>query len=231
MTGSQLNTSCPAISNANKLNLTGYNVQDLTGLEYFGGIDTLIVNSSSLNIIPSFPPSLRYISIGQGIFNQIPQLPFLLDNLAIYNSDLSELPSIPNSVTKLYLPNNNLDSLPILPGGLTRLDVSYNQLTFIDLYNNTELDFLNVLENQLTELDIYHNYKLNSLYADYLLPNYSDLQTFLVLNRLDTTLNEKEEATQLLLEDMVSLIKWILGLLVFLIIAKIISKFQGNPSN
>jgi ABC-type sugar transport system ATPase subunit len=46
-----------------------------------------------------------------------------------------------------------------------------------------------------------------------------------------TTLNEKEEATQLLLEDMVSLIKWILGLLVFLIIAKIISKFQGNPSN
>lgn len=165
MTGSQLNTSCPAINNANKLNLTGYNVQDLTGLEYFGGIDTLIVNSSSLGIIPSFPQSLRYISIGEGIFNQIPQLPFLLDNLAIYNSDLSELPSIPNTVTKLYLSNNNLDSLPTLPVGLTRLDVSYNQLTFIELppnlqylsAENNDIDSISPFPNSLIEIKIWSN--------------------------------------------------------------------------
>ena len=41
MTGNSLNVSCPLVNSTTKINLYGYEVQDLTGVEYFSNLDTL----------------------------------------------------------------------------------------------------------------------------------------------------------------------------------------------
>ena len=72
----------------------------------------------------------------------------------------------------------------------------------------------------MTYLDIFHNPELDSLWGDSTILNYSGLHTFLAINKLKTS----AESINSLIDDTNNIIKWILGLIVFLIIAKIIFK-------
>ena len=69
-------------------------------------------------------------------------------------------------LTDLDLSRNNLTSLDVSNNTvLTSLDVGSNQLTSLDVSNNTMLTSLDVSSNQLTSLDISNNTALTMLYV------------------------------------------------------------------
>ena len=72
------------------------------------------------------------------------------------------------SLTELYCFNNQLTTLDV--SNNTQLKVLYcnnNQLTTLDVSNNTQLTELSCYANELTALDVSNNIQLTGLYCDY----------------------------------------------------------------
>ncbi len=79
----------------------------------------------------------------------------------IYKSDVAE-------ITDLNLLLKQIENLAGIEHfkALQNLDVSYNNLTSLDLSQNTELSFLSVGNNKLTTLDLSENRKIKRLYVN-----------------------------------------------------------------
>ena len=81
-------------------------------------------------------------------------------SLNVYNKDISNLTGIQDFISLTYLNcnSNQLTSLDISQNtNLTDLICNYNQLTNIDVSNNTALTFLSLTGNQLTSIDVTQN--------------------------------------------------------------------------
>lgn len=156
MSGNQMDTTCPAIVNATKVNCNNNNLSSIEGISYFDNLDTL---ECAFNQLTSLPP-----------------LPSGLQRLRCFNNDLAVLPDLPATLVRLDCQYNNLTALPALPPGLTRLETNSNQITALPALP-VSLTYLNCDHNQITSIpslgpgvsEIYCDYnQLSSLPA---LPN------------------------------------------------------------
>lgn len=152
ITGNVLDTNCIDILNETTLNLT--NISDLTGVNFFDGLEMLYCNNSNLTSIPSFPSTVLSIFCNACSLDSLPNLPPNLEFLYCNNNNISELPPLPATLLQLYCSNNNLSSLPLpLPPNLFSLHISGNEFTSLPLLPST-LYNLNVSGNQISVFPI-----------------------------------------------------------------------------
>ena len=123
-------------------------INDLTGIEAFTGIDTLICYNNqltSLDVSKNTALTELYCT-----FN-------LLTSLDVSkNAALTRLECVKNQLTSLDVSKNT---------ALTFLGCYYNQLTSLDVSKNTALITLYCYDNQLTSLDVSKNTALTVLYC------------------------------------------------------------------
>lgn len=134
------------IDTVTKLHVFSKNISDLTGIEDFTSLESLVCEHNNLT----------FLDISQ-------------------NSSLTELSVSGNPLTNLDVSQNtNLDFLQCMNNQLTTLDISknillkhlncsFNQLTALEIFQNTALETLVCNDNFLDSLGISNNPKLISL--------------------------------------------------------------------
>lgn len=176
MSGNLMDTTCALIVNATKVNCQQSNIADITGIQYFDNLDTLICGLQNITFLPpihasllylkasynnylasiaNFPSSLLYIDIQLSSnvisLQSLPPLPPGLTHLNCSGCLLHTLPALPSTLTTLLCGSNPLYTLPALPAGLNILDCHSDSLTSISTLPST-LGSLNCGYNQLTSL-------------------------------------------------------------------------------
>ena len=149
--GWQMDTTCPAIVNGTDVESFNSNIRDLTGIEYFDNLDTLVCSDNQLTSLPLLPSTLVWLDCKS---NQLTSLPSLSGSLTLLDcrwNQLTSLPALPASLIELLCDNNQLTSLPALVGPLTSLSCRYNQLTTLPALPNS-ITWINCHHNQLTSL-------------------------------------------------------------------------------
>ncbi len=147
-------TNSSAVLGLNFIDLYNTGVNDIAGIEYFIGLDTLSYQAGfnqKLNYIPdSLPNSLKYIKLSYHWSTSfVSNLPDSLEYLDISSNQITQLPTLPSKLKYLDCYENKLTSLPALPIGLTHLDFSTNLiLNFPVLPPNIE--FLNCSDTKVT---------------------------------------------------------------------------------
>ena len=110
----------------------------LDGIEYFTGLQVLILENNS-------------------VLTKLPDLTSLnsLRSLSVTSSSLTAVSDLPVSLETLNLNTNKLTTLNVSElTNLTHLDVSVNELTELDVDTNTKLTYLACFTNRMTALDI-----------------------------------------------------------------------------
>ncbi|MGO5023852.1 S-layer homology domain-containing protein [Lawsonibacter sp. LCP25S3_G6] len=174
-----------------KMDLRKMGIRDLSGLEWFRGLEKLNCSENDLVSLELRDfPALTSLTC-----NENPRLSNLvldgvpaLEHLYCFQSNLSQLDlhGVPNlaylawgasPLEELDLSGNpNLNTLHVLGGNLTRADLSHNEKLDTVLWNHTwietldlsyhpNLTYLNCTDNQLTSLDLSGNEKLEAVYA------------------------------------------------------------------
>jgi hypothetical protein len=133
------------------LNVAGYGITDMTGIETFFNLDTLYCGDnhfSSLDV--SSNSALKYLDCSGYLYTSVTPLQSL--NL-----------SACTGLTYLNCGSSKLTSLDLSScTALTYLDCSYNRLTYLDLSANARLEYLNCAANQLICLDLRNNTLIGS---------------------------------------------------------------------
>lgn len=120
------------------LQLSGNNVIDATGIEYFTNLETLSCENSSLS------------SLNVSAFIN-------LERLNCANNQITELIGLNNlnELIALICNNNELSTLDVSnSSNLNYLECGYNQLTNLTLGTSTSYLILDCNNNQLTEIDV-----------------------------------------------------------------------------
>jgi len=112
MSGSQLDTTCAAVLNATSLNVSSLSIANLTGAQYFKGLDTLICSSNSLTSLPALPGSITYLDCSYNQLSSMPSLPASLIYLNCLFNQLTSLPTLPATLRVLLCYQNHLTHLP-----------------------------------------------------------------------------------------------------------------------
>ena len=110
----------------------------LDGIEYFTGLQVLILENNS-------------------VLTKLPDLTSLnsLRSLSVTSSSLTAVSDLPVSLETLNLNTNKLTTLNVSElTNLTYLDVSVNELTELDVDTNTKLTYLACFNNRMNELNI-----------------------------------------------------------------------------
>ncbi len=113
--------------------------------------------------------------------------------LDVGNKNIADLTGIEDFValTELRCNNNQLTTLDVSNNtALTKLNCTYNQLTTIDVSNNTALTSLGVSNNQLTSLDVSNNTALTTLVCGSNQLTTLDVSNNTLLNRLYCSVNQ-----------------------------------------
>lgn len=147
-----------AIEAVTSLNIEKKNLTDISGIEYFTNLTSLVCDENQLTALPV--ENLTNLTLLYCSNNQLTALPVenltQLTNLRCNNNQLTAMPVEKLSqLAVLYCSYNQLTSLPV--GNLTELTVlncDNNQLTALPVGNLTLLEQLNCGTNLLTELDI-----------------------------------------------------------------------------
>ena len=149
------------------LNVSGHNIADLSGIEYFTSLETLHCKANQLTELDVRQNTmLKEIICDQN----------LLTTLDVsHNTELTMLECRMNQLTTLdvshntalevlYTRGNRLTSLNVSGATvLERLDCSNNDLASLDVSQNTALTSLSCGDNQLTMLDVRNNTALKKL--------------------------------------------------------------------
>jgi hypothetical protein len=152
LTGDSINLSCPAVENATKVNITGYEVSNIDVLAQFPNLDTLIAINCGIEAINlPFFYGLKYLNLSYNQISYYFSLPESLEYIDFSNNQLTEIPTLPFFLKYLNCRDNQITSLPNLPQLLTYLDCSYNQLSQFPVMN-TALQHLNTSNNLLTSM-------------------------------------------------------------------------------
>ncbi len=138
------------ISGITDLDVSSYDINDLTGIEDFASLQTLICYNNNLTILD--------VSNNSN-----------LEVLYCFNNQLTNLDVSANTnLTDLRCGGNLLANLTISgAANLTILHCYMNQLTSLNTSTNTNLEELRCYENQLTSLDVSSNLALTSLECDF----------------------------------------------------------------
>lgn len=170
------------------LNLTGFSLENLGGIEAFVNLDTLIcyeTGISTLNVSENTKLEFLYCSLNSlaslDVTNNT-KLTFLhcagndltsldlskntlLKRLDVNRNELTALDVSSNpALTELLCADNSIFSLDVSNNGhLLYLDVGQNQLTSLDFSSNMLLEKLWVYNNQLTGLNVSNNTNLVEL--------------------------------------------------------------------
>src|ERR1043165_3300734 len=75
MNGNQLDTTCSAVLTKKTINCSNKGIADLTGLQYFKNLDTLICYANEMISLPPLPSTLVYLNTGNCRLTSLPQLP------------------------------------------------------------------------------------------------------------------------------------------------------------
>lgn len=171
MSGDSLDTTCPAVVNATSINCTNKGIYDLTGIEYFTGLNYLICKTNHLSSLPSLPAGIVNLDCSNNQLTSLPTLPASLTSLTCKNNQLSSLPALssglafldcssnqltlltvlPSSLLTLYCQTNQLSNLPTLPLNLVALNCSYNSIGFLPNLPGT-ITTIDCNDNLLTTL-------------------------------------------------------------------------------
>lgn len=153
--------SAEELAAVTKLDLSGQNIADLTGIEHFTALESLNVSNNRLTTLDMRANTrLRYLYCATN---------FLTSLDVTRCAELIDLNCERNQLTTLDLSGNpKLQQLYCRHNFLSALDVSHNlELVFIETFDNqlTQFDasmlkklrFLHIDYNRLTELDMSHN--------------------------------------------------------------------------
>ena len=185
-----INGSVPTadISGIKSLDVSNYNITDLTGIEDFTALATLrcynnqltsldVSNNTALTGLYCEENQLTSIDVSNNFalqelycdFNQLTSIDVSNNTaLTILHCGINQLTSIDVSnniaLTGLGCYGNQLTSLDVSNNiALTSLDCDNNQITSLDVSNNTALEFFEPGDNQLTSLDVSNNIALTKL--------------------------------------------------------------------
>ncbi len=173
MEGNMMDTQCESILNSTTLDCSSLDISDLTGIEHFTSLTTLLANfntiselnllpntlinleiiNNNLNSINSFPPSMIKIDITSNeSLVTIPSLPPTLQTLKVSScSGLTSLPELPISLLEFRRDNTTQITINILPPNLVTYYASNCGLTaFPEIPESLEVLGLssNILGNQ-----------------------------------------------------------------------------------
>ena len=159
--GADGSLSAEELAAVTKLDLSGQNIADLTGIEHFTALESLNVSNNRLTTLDMRANTrLRYLYCATN---------FLTSLDVTRCAELIDLNCERNQLTTLDLSGNpKLQQLYCRHNFLSALDVSHNlELVFIETFDNqlTQFDasmlkklrFLHIDYNRLTELDMSHN--------------------------------------------------------------------------
>ena len=150
------------ISSLTSLDVQNIGISDLTGIEDFTALDTLLCNYNQLTSLDvSQNTALTHLHCW---YNQLTSLDVsgcisltylnCMENWELTSLDISGCISL----TELWCSYNELTSLDVSNNtALERLSCASNQLTSLDVSNNTNLEFFSCYNNQLTSLDVSNN--------------------------------------------------------------------------
>jgi hypothetical protein len=190
MSGNQMDTTCFQVVNTTNMNCSGMSIADLTGIQYFVNLDTLMCANNPLTTLSSLPPSLIYLRCNQDQLTSLPPLPNTLRYLECSTNNISSLGPIPATVETLSVVQNNLTSLPTLPASMVYFDCRGNQLTSLPTLPPL-LNYIDCGGNPITSLPaIPSSLRTLMCQSDLLtsLPNLNSLQSFNAQNNQITAL-------------------------------------------
>lgn len=128
-----------------------FNIQNLDGINYFTGLDSLTIRNISLLKLPELPKELKYLDCGINNLSTLPDLPKGLVYFDCSFNNLSSLPTLPTGITDFDCSSNNISNLPLLPNGLKKLNIGSNSISNLpDLHN--ELIHFDCSSNNISHL-------------------------------------------------------------------------------
>jgi len=158
-----------SISSVTSLDVSRSSISDLTGIENFTSLQTLIASRNSLTSVNlSKNTKLTYLDLGT---NQLTALDLntntALDNLDCQKNKLTALDISNNtSLTRLNCASNALTSLNVTANTLlTALATNTNKITSLNIDSNLALQSINCGGNLLTALNVDKNLALKSLWC------------------------------------------------------------------
>ncbi len=134
MNGNQMDTTCAGITDTTSINVSGYNIYDLTGIQYFDNLDTLSCFQNHLTLFPNLPATLRYLICDNNQLTNLPSLPLNLKKLTCHHNLITYLPTLPASLTYLSCSYNQLTNIPVLPNSLTYLFCNNNAISCFPVF-------------------------------------------------------------------------------------------------
>ena len=134
LTGSQLDTTCPAVINATGMSIAAPDlrqIQSIEGVEFFSNLNFLTCSQTSIQTLPKLPKRLKTLYCTNNQINFIGSLPDSLTGFYCYNNKISSLPNLPNTLKYLECFANLITALPALPRGLNTIDCSGNKISVL----------------------------------------------------------------------------------------------------
>lgn len=123
----QMDTTCAGIMNELVVDVSGKNISNLEGIQYFDKLQSLNCQANYIEQLPSrLPNSLYYLIAFYNKLTSLPQLPPTLEMLNVEANFISNLPQLPLGLISLNVKDNQLTSLPEIPSTVTELDASRN---------------------------------------------------------------------------------------------------------
>ena len=163
MTGDVLDTSDPSVQGLTSMNIANAWIEDLDGIQYFTGLQSLQCAGNYLTTMPALPDAIQVLWCGGNDLVSFTSLPASLIHLECMENQLTSLPTLPPALDMLTCYDNQLTSLPALPSSITQIACSDNALTGLPALpaslerllcrNNPLMGILPALPAGLTELN------------------------------------------------------------------------------
>ncbi len=165
--------STDRINTVVSLSIDGLGISDLSGIEDFSALETLICNNNNLSALD--------ISSNTNLISLLCGSNFLTAFSINSNTNLETLNCSDNQIQSLDVSNNSV---------LESLTASGNQLSAIDVSNNTNLTILSISNNRIAgELFVNNNTNLESLFCSSNQISALNLAANTVLKNLDASNN------------------------------------------
>ncbi|WP_340203612.1 T9SS type A sorting domain-containing protein [Ascidiimonas sp. W6] len=139
-----------AVGTVTFLDVSGESIEDLSGIEAFESLQTLIADNNEISLLNlSENAQIKEVSMYN---NKLSSVNFS------QNSKLEKLNAFKNKLGSIDLSNNR---------NLTYLAIADNNLTELNLFNNKQLETLYCQDNQLSSLNISNTPELKILNCEY----------------------------------------------------------------
>ncbi|MBL0050410.1 MAG: hypothetical protein IPP29_02230 [Bacteroidetes bacterium] len=92
MNGNMMDTTCGAVLNATSVDCSTIGISDLSGIQYFDNLDTLLCWNNLLSNLPPLPNSLTVLHCYVNQIDSLPSLPISLIDLTCSSNLLTSLP-------------------------------------------------------------------------------------------------------------------------------------------